>query len=158
MPQIQLSYRSARPPATTDEVVTDGIVLPAMRFNREHDITGCLWVGPNLFYQVLEGRAHQVDALYASIARDPRHTNVELLSREPVEQRQFGRFSMKLVTCNEEDQIAGLLISLPPVADGIKPSFEIKPTNPRITPWAWQPTIVREIVSHLARLPNRLSS
>lgn len=161
MPLIQLSYRSARLADTTDDIVTDGIVLPSMRFNREHDITGCLWVGPKLFYQVLEGSAAVVDALYASIARDPRHANVELLSREPVDERQFGRFSMKLVTASEEDQIAELLNEMPPVEPGVTPPLEVTVTpagRRMVTPWAWQPKIVHEIVSLLKRSPGKIRS
>ena len=56
--------------------------------------------------QYLEGEAAVVDALYASICRDTRHTNVRLLLRKSITQRDFSRWSLgvKKLLDNSENQ------------------------------------------------------
>lgn len=95
MTEIEIVYASHRPARTTDAEVVDGIVLPAMRFNRSVGITGCLWFGPGRFVQVLEGAPGDVEALYQRIQRDPRHEDVRLLRSGPISGRSFARWSMR---------------------------------------------------------------
>ena len=106
---IELIYASTRPRETTDRVVVDDIVLPAMRFNRAHDITGCLWFGPTRFLQVLEGPEQTIAPLYDRIVEDKRHENVHLIHTTPVATRSFERWSMKLIQGNEFDTIEELI-------------------------------------------------
>ena len=58
------------------------ILRQAMRFNRAAGITGFLWRANGQFFQVLHGPEMSVDALMARIARDDRHSDVEILLRE----------------------------------------------------------------------------
>lgn len=103
--QIQLVYISERSPET-DEAAINKIKLRAEHNNHKRDITGALLFTERYFLQYLEGEAAVVDALYASICRDPRHRQVRLLQRKPIAQRDFSRWSLgvKKLLDNEENQ------------------------------------------------------
>lgn len=70
------------------------ILAVAQTRNAELNITGALLSSPLWFAQVLEGEAAAVEALYAQIARDPRHRDLRLLSLRPAARRAFARWSM----------------------------------------------------------------
>ncbi|SEH56868.1 Sensors of blue-light using FAD [Rheinheimera pacifica] len=103
--EIQLVYISDRC-ASTDDVAINKIKLRAEPNNLRRNITGALLFTERYFLQYLEGEAAVVDALYASICRDKRHTNVRLLLRKPIQQRDFSRWSLgvKKLLDNEENQ------------------------------------------------------
>ena len=105
----ELSYSSRRNPGVTDDDVRDKIVLPASHFNREHGITGVLWVDPKRFLQVLEGPRVDVEALYQRIRRDTRHTDVRLLWSAPLSSRSFERWGMRAVHEPMEKSIEGIV-------------------------------------------------
>lgn len=71
--------------------------------NRMSDITGLLVHGNNMFFQVLEGDNDKVRKLFANIARDPRHTDVTLVSTTKIEKRCFGSWSMAYKELSEHD-------------------------------------------------------
>ncbi len=109
--QIQLVYISERSPAT-DEAAINKIKLRAEHNNHRRDITGALLFTERYFLQYLEGEAAVVDALYASICRDPRHSQVRLLQRKPITQRDFSRWSLgvrKLLDTEENQDLLTLL-------------------------------------------------
>jgi FAD-dependent sensor of blue light len=58
------------------------------------DVTGVLLHQRGVFIQVLEGDEPVVGALYDRIARDPRHKNVAVFRRGPIQARQFAAWSM----------------------------------------------------------------
>lgn len=103
--QIQLVYISERSPETDDAAINK-IKTRAEHNNHQRDITGALLFTERYFLQYLEGEAAVVDALYASICRDPRHRQVRLLQRKPIAQRDFSRWSLgvKKLLDNEENQ------------------------------------------------------
>ncbi|MBU1309257.1 MAG: BLUF domain-containing protein [Gammaproteobacteria bacterium] len=103
--EIQLVYLSERC-ANTDEAAINKIKLRAEHNNHRRNITGALLFTEHYFLQYLEGEAAIVDALYASICRDKRHTNARLLLRKPITQRDFSRWSLgvKKLLDNEENQ------------------------------------------------------
>lgn len=103
--EIQLVYISDRC-ASTDDVAINKIKLRAEPNNLRRNITGALLFTERYFLQYLEGEAAVVDALYASICRDKRHTNVRLLLRKSIQQRDFSRWSLgvKKLLDNEENQ------------------------------------------------------
>jgi hypothetical protein len=70
------------------------ILAVAQPRNAALNITGALLSSPLWFAQVLEGESASVEALYASIARDPRHRDLRLLSLRPIGRRAFARWSM----------------------------------------------------------------
>lgn len=103
--EIQLVYISERCADTDDRAITK-IKLRAEHNNHRRNITGALLYTEHYFLQYLEGEAAVVDALYASICRDPRHTKARLLLRKPIQQRDFAHWSLgvKKLLDNEENQ------------------------------------------------------
>lgn len=77
-PVFQLLYVSQLAPGCDFGVVKD-IVAVARRHNAEHGITGALLFDGERFGQLLEGAEVDVRALMSRIARDPRHTDVQVL-------------------------------------------------------------------------------
>lgn len=57
-------------------------------------VTGMLLHKEGNFMQVLEGDESAVRELFGRIDRDPRHRGVIVLRRTPIEQREFGEWSM----------------------------------------------------------------
>ena len=62
--------------------------------NAAHGLSGILLHVDGSFFQVLEGEAAAVDALYQRIADDPRHERVTVIIREPIARRAFADWSM----------------------------------------------------------------
>jgi hypothetical protein len=76
--------------------------------NAAHGLTGILLYIHGSFFQVLEGRPADVDATFERIARDPRHSRVTQIIREPIAARRFADWSMGFHTVDPLD--AGALI------------------------------------------------
>ena len=53
-----------------------------------------LLYGSGTFLQVLEGNEKVVDELIDQIRKDPRHTNLQILSRKAIQRRQYPDWSM----------------------------------------------------------------
>ncbi len=78
--------------------------------NARRGVSGMLLYKSGSFLQVLEGEAGDVEALIATIERDPRHEDVRIL-RKDAGPRQFGEWSMgfqnlsdlRLVEAGESD-------------------------------------------------------
>jgi hypothetical protein len=89
----RIGYVSAlHAPPRRDEL--DAMLSTWRRCNAERGITGFLLVHADSVFQMLEGFPDIIEALYETIARDPRHRFVARLIAEPVEQRSFGDWSM----------------------------------------------------------------
>ncbi|MEX0915280.1 MAG: BLUF domain-containing protein [Wenzhouxiangellaceae bacterium] len=73
------------------------ILVHSRRNNKARGIGGVLHFGDGYFFQYLEGPADGVDCLYARICRDPRHHDVQRLTRRPIRSRRFENWSMKFV-------------------------------------------------------------
>ena len=58
------------------------IIRISQRNNPQRNVTGMLIAFGDLFYQLLEGPQDEIDALYAKIAKDPRHEQVLLIESE----------------------------------------------------------------------------
>lgn len=58
------------------------------------DLTGHLLYANGVFTQCLEGPTESLDSLWASLARDPRHQNIQLHDRSPLQVRQFSEWTM----------------------------------------------------------------
>jgi len=70
------------------------LLAQAQQFNAAHALTGILLYGNDQFFQVLEGEADRVHALYARICQDPRHRNVTTYADKPIAARAFADWSM----------------------------------------------------------------
>jgi hypothetical protein len=75
--------------------------------NAELGVTGMLLHAESSFFQVLEGQAAVVDALYAKIERDKRHDQVTLVIREPIPKRYFDAWTMGFYKVSREE-LAGM--------------------------------------------------
>jgi len=90
---VRLLYAS-RAAATVDAEALGAILKQSKANNPAMGVTGVLCFSGGLFLQVLEGGRGAVNRLYNSIARDPRHTDVELMSYEEIGERRFAGWSM----------------------------------------------------------------
>lgn len=88
----QLIYRSQ--PFGFDNAMLAGILLGARRNNQRDDITGALICRHDLYLQLIEGSADAIDALYARIVADDRHSDVQLLLVRDVTERMFPTWAM----------------------------------------------------------------
>jgi hypothetical protein len=83
------------------------LLAQARENNAQLGLTGMLLHAEGSFFQVLEGPMAVVDALYAKIERDPRHTQVTLVIREPIPKRSFDGWTMGFYKASREE-LAGL--------------------------------------------------
>lgn len=100
MHTIRLIYASdAREDLRYRDFMT--IMDTAAETNRERAITGILCYGGGQFLQALEGERLAVNSLYHHIAKDPRHSNCQLMSVDEISTRDFAEWSMKIVDWND---------------------------------------------------------
>lgn len=90
---VRLLYAS-RAANEFDADAINQILAQSKRVNQEHGVTGLLCYSGNLFMQVLEGGRGAVNRIYNRIVSDPRHTDVELLSYEEIDERRFAGWAM----------------------------------------------------------------
>ncbi|MBK6660021.1 MAG: BLUF domain-containing protein [Proteobacteria bacterium] len=93
MSMIHCIYASTASRAYRPQELTD-MLNDARARNLARGVSGILLYIDGNFFQVLEGEASVVDALYARIARDERHTRVTTIMREPIARRAFADWSM----------------------------------------------------------------
>lgn len=99
---IRLSYISQASKEYSDEEI-DALLAKSRANNRALDITGVLYYGNGMFMQVLEGPAEAVDQTFRKIRKDPRHHDVHLVERVPIDERSFGDFNMAFSRLSDED-------------------------------------------------------
>jgi hypothetical protein len=96
MQLLQILYVSQAATPMDADALQD-LLGQCYRNNRERGLTGLLIYSAGHFIQLLEGEPVAVQTMYQRIEADPRHTNVELLMRELVDQRLFDRWRMGLL-------------------------------------------------------------
>jgi hypothetical protein len=74
--------------------------------NAASGVSGMLLYKDGNFIQVLEGKPDVLAELIGRIARDPRHGGMLVLSHIPIEQREFGEWSMGFVNADKIDDAA----------------------------------------------------
>ncbi len=81
------------------------------RNNTRLGITGILFYSHGHIAQLIEGEAEAVDALYARIAQDGRHSDVRKLVHKPIAARSFPDWSMAFhpLEAASFEQLAGFL-------------------------------------------------
>jgi len=77
-----------------EEAEVASIVTVARSRNLGLRITGVLISTVAGFAQILEGSTSAIDELMISIHRDPRHTNIRVLTYGPIERRRFAVWSL----------------------------------------------------------------
>jgi hypothetical protein len=96
MPTIRLIYASLADPTLSYRDMTE-LLRRATSHNKRTGITGVLVLAEHVFLQVLEGERGAVNRLYHRIAADHRHSSQILLEYKPVFERQFDRWTMRLI-------------------------------------------------------------
>ncbi|GMN01318.1 BLUF domain-containing protein [Erythrobacter sp. MTPC3] len=94
---IQLTYTSqAAQELTSGDIFK--IIETSSRNNLRDELTGFLIYSGDSFFQLIEGPEVSIDALFDRISGDPRHKQVNILSRKQVEERAFPKWRMKRVS------------------------------------------------------------
>ncbi|SOB86938.1 Sensors of blue-light using FAD [Sphingomonas guangdongensis] len=121
--QITYSSRAA------DDVDADAILQVSRHNNALDGITGILVIEGQAITQVLEGPGESVAAAFIRIARDPRHSEVTLLSDREIEERDFGYWSMELADRLrlEPEQRRRLARRLAELPEALRRSFDFGP-------------------------------
>lgn len=73
------------------------ILLQSRRNNGRNRLVGGLYFADGCFFQVLEGRQDQVEALYTRLREDPRHRDLHVLDRRDIPRPTFQGWAMKHV-------------------------------------------------------------
>src|SRR5690349_10256458 len=94
---LQITYASAAV-APFSEFELAQLLRHARVKNARLDVTGMLLYHEGSFLQVIEGDARVVEALFATIGCDPRHSRVLALLRREIEARHFGDWAMGFVS------------------------------------------------------------
>ena len=90
---VRCLYASRAAKPFSDKVL-DSILAQSRKNNPQRGITGMLCFANDIFVQVLEGGRADVAALFATIIRDARNTDVQMLSYEEISERRFGNWTM----------------------------------------------------------------
>jgi hypothetical protein len=113
---VRLLYASKTSHAI-DQIGLDQILQGCRRNNPTLGITGVLCYGNNVFLQLLEGGRAEVNQLYNTISRDPRHQEVQVLLFEEISERCFGGWTMGLVNLARINPALVLRFSERPLLD-----------------------------------------
>jgi hypothetical protein len=87
-------YCSEATVPTESLLVIAEILAVSQRNNERDSLTGALAVNDGWFLQAIEGPPSAIDSLLRRLAADPRHRNIEILDRRPIDQRRFAAWSM----------------------------------------------------------------
>jgi hypothetical protein len=72
----------------------EAILAVSHRNNARDGLTGALAAHENRYIQVIEGPPAALDGLLGRLADDPRHRDIVVFGREPVEARMFADWTM----------------------------------------------------------------
>jgi hypothetical protein len=88
----------------------DEVLRVARERNALIGVTGMLLYVESSFLQILEGDINRLDLLFDRIKDDPRHTQILLLLRAPIDQRSFTSWTMgySQVTFGEIQEASGV--------------------------------------------------
>ena len=103
MSVFQLLYVSAAAKGV-DQAEIEAILASARARNAAQNVTGMLLYADRSFLQVLEGVQADVEAIFARIAKDPRHTGLSVLLEYNVPERNFREWSMGFERLQASDQ------------------------------------------------------
>ena len=90
---VRIAYASTTPRLLARPEV-DVLLSSWRRLNARLGVTGLVLHDRMSVFSVLEGFPDVVPALFATVARDPRHHLVAMLIDEPIAERDFGDWSM----------------------------------------------------------------
>ena len=90
---IHLGYISRSQELMSDDQL-DELLEQARSDNRSRSITGMLLYSDGSFFQVIEGLANDVEEIFKIISADSRHSNIRILFKEDIPNRNFHDWSM----------------------------------------------------------------
>jgi uncharacterized Fe-S cluster-containing MiaB family protein len=91
------------------EEALHNLLRAARRYNAIHGITGVLLFHRGSFLQVLEGTEPEIERLFRSIQRDPRHRQMRVLSRCDIIRREFETWTMNFIDTGHWDLSRGMI-------------------------------------------------
>lgn len=95
---VQLVYVSSLTLASRfSTTIFEEVEGHARNFNQQQGITGTLCYGNGHFLQCIEGEKAKIAALTQSIFADTRHKHVQVLLLQPIKQRSFSDWRMRLL-------------------------------------------------------------
>ena len=97
MKKCRLIYKSLATPSLMKPGEFDQLAETASSRNEDYGISGILVLTGDQILQALKGPYRFVNRLYNTIANDPRHTDVELVSFESAEGPLFTEWSMRFI-------------------------------------------------------------
>ena len=99
---LQVSYVSqTAQPMQCSELLD--LLLQCREYNGENGITGMLLYGNSTFLQVIEGEDGVINSLVNKIEADPRHNQIEMLSRKEINDRDYASWTMGFEQISDED-------------------------------------------------------
>lgn len=113
-----LTYRSVAT-TTPSAAELESLARRARARNRSLGVTGMLLFENGHYFQTLEGPPEGLEAVWASVERDSRHRNIEVLSQHLVPSRLFSDWDLLL--CNQRGESPGdglAQSSLPAAVEG----------------------------------------
>jgi hypothetical protein len=84
-------------------VELDALLVSSQQKNARSGISGILLYSKGSFFQVLEGTRAEVDATFARIGGDSRHSHTTCIIREPIAARSFEAWTMGYAPLSEAD-------------------------------------------------------
>lgn len=102
MELIHLVYSSVSTDSNLSQDDLESILEQSRRNNEKVGITGILLYHAGSFFQVLEGQKDIVEAVYTKISKDERHSRVKKIVSEPIEERDFGEWTMGYPKLSQE--------------------------------------------------------
>lgn len=102
VPLVHLIYASTATQGF-DQTELIALLRKARAANAQVGVTGMLLYVAGNFFQVLEGEQSAVEAQFAKIMTDPRHTNVVTIIKEPLAKRSFGDWTMAFAEISREE-------------------------------------------------------
>ena len=98
----RIIYRSRATGSTGSLLNMAAILAESQRNNDRDGLTGALAAHDENFIQVLEGPAQTLDSLLRRLSGDPRHSEIVILDRGPIQARLFGGWAMANARFNPE--------------------------------------------------------
>ncbi len=165
---IQVSYVSRTSEPFSAEQVLE-LLVQCRDNNRERGVTGMLLYANGTFLQAIEGEDEVIDKLVEEIWKDPRHADIELLSRKAIQSREYSDWSMGFdqVTDDLLGEIEGLasfrvdnfsfdyLIGHQPVVESLMEHFRHRHWDPLIGELDAKDKAIRQLTSALAQERDR---
>lgn len=113
------------------------ILRQSRRNNPRRGLVGALFFRDECFFQCLEGESSELDRLLETLRADERHHDLKVLSRGPVAQLSFERWSMKYVPDAREVQ-----------------KLLTRHGQTLFDPYRFEPALINSLVAFLVRGPD----